>query len=283
MKCLFFSWLISLVVILAGCKDIGGPEETVVQTSDSLGNSSVVVTVNGQPIDETEIGVFETEFALQGGTKKLPRAKVIAELVNRELLRQVADEQNLADLPNIKAKLRAARRLVLSDAAIDVFLDDAQVSDADIKNEYDARVEAGSRLEIKARHILVKTEDKAAELIIELHNEGDFSKLAKSNSIGPSAVKGGSLGWFNPKKMVKPFAEAVSVLENGKFSEKPVKSRYGWHVILREDQREVAPPSLEKSKDRLAATLRRRMLKNYVLGLKQKAKIEMPKKESGKI
>lgn len=95
-------------------------------------------------------------------------------------------------------------------------------------------------VEYKARHILVKTKPEAQALIDKLRQGADFAQLAMEYSTGPSAPRGGDLGWFHASSMVKPFALVVQALEPGSFSPYPVKTRFGWHVILLEEIRDTS-------------------------------------------
>jgi peptidyl-prolyl cis-trans isomerase C len=92
-------------------------------------------------------------------------------------------------------------------------------------------------VEYKARHILVATSTEAEAIIDRLEQGEDFAELAKQESTGPSGPRGGDLGWFSASMMVPPFAQEVRSLEVGKFSRKPVQTRFGWHVVLVEEMR----------------------------------------------
>jgi peptidyl-prolyl cis-trans isomerase C len=99
--------------------------------------------------------------------------------------------------------------------------------------------------QIKARHILVETEDKAKGVIADLKKGGDFAALARERSTGPSASDGGKLGFFGRGQMVPAFEAAAFKLKKGAFTEIPVKTQFGWHVILVEDRKKSEAPSFE--------------------------------------
>ncbi len=90
--------------------------------------------------------------------------------------------------------------------------------------------------EIRARHILVKTQADARAVIQRLRRGEDFAAVAKEMSTGPSGPKGGELGYFRKGQMVKPFEAAAFALAKGEVSG-PVRTRFGWHVIKIEDRR----------------------------------------------
>ena len=137
-------------------------------------------------------------------------------------------------------------------------------TDAEILAEYEAQLEQSSDLQYKARHILVETQGEAQDLIAQLEEGADFQALAKEHSTGPSGPNGGDLGWFAPDQMVKPFADAVVALGNGAFTEAPVQTQFGWHVILREDSRENEPPTLESVRDAIKQRVEQTKFQDYM-------------------
>src|SRR2546430_8569212 len=104
--------------------------------------------------------------------------------------------------------------------------------------------------EVRARHILVETEDEAKAVVAELKKGADFAELAKAKSKDPGSADGGDLGYFTKDQMVPEFSEVAFKLEKGQLSD-PVKSQFGWHVIKVEDKRERQPPEYDKVKDQL--------------------------------
>lgn len=84
--------------------------------------------------------------------------------------------------------------------------------------------------EVRASHILVKTEEEAKNLYDEIKNGKSFSEVAKEQSLCPSGQNGGDLGYFGKGMMVKPFEDAAFTLEIGELSQ-PVKTQFGWHLI----------------------------------------------------
>ncbi|MDQ2695310.1 MAG: peptidyl-prolyl cis-trans isomerase [Pseudomonadota bacterium] len=129
--------------------------------------------------------------------------------------------------------------------------------------------------EYKARHILVESEDKAKSLIEDLNKGADFSELAKTNSTDSSAAGGGDLGWFTTDMMVQPFGATVAQLEKGKYTEAPVQTQFGWHVIVLDDVRDVTPPPLEELRPQISQMLQGRMINDYLAKLREKAQVEI--------
>ena len=131
--------------------------------------------------------------------------------------------------------------------------------------------------EYKARHILVEKEAEAKDIIARLKKDpGAFAKLAmeKSKDQG-SRASGGELGWFDPRRMVPEFGAALTKLEKGKFTLDPVKTQFGYHVILLEDSRPIQAPSLEEVKPQLSQQIQQQEVMKQIDALKANAKIEM--------
>lgn len=85
-------------------------------------------------------------------------------------------------------------------------------------------------IEVRASHILVKTEQEAQELYNEIKNGKSFAEIAQEKSLCPSGQNGGDLGFFGRGMMVKPFEDAAFNLEIGEISQ-PVETQFGWHLI----------------------------------------------------
>ncbi len=90
--------------------------------------------------------------------------------------------------------------------------------------------------EVRASHILVKTEEEANKLYDEINSGKDFAAVAEEVSLCPSGSRGGDLGYFGRGMMVKPFEDAAFELEPGVVS-KPVQTQFGWHLILVTDKK----------------------------------------------
>ena len=176
----------------------------------------------------------------------------------------------LGNAPDIKAQIELQRRAVLFNAFATDFFAQNQATEQEIFNTYEEQVAIAPPKEFKARHILVETQGAAIALIEELQNGADFVALAKEKSIGPSGPSGGDLGWFAAPAMVKPFSEAVAVLEDGAFTVAPVQTQFGWHVILREESRDGVPPPLDSVRDVLKQRVEQQKLQDFMSNLRAK-------------
>jgi len=216
---------------------------TVTNVALAGDDTKVVATVNGKNITEWTLKRYATQRGLPPGVLKgKQREALVQELVNRELIYQDAVKIGVDKTPAIRAEIEHQRVNIVASTMLDRSSDRFAVSDADMKKEYDARKGELGGKELKARHILLKNEADAKAVTAELDKGADFATLAGKKSTGPTAVNGGDLGWFSPRQMVKPFSEAAGKLKKGSYTKTPVKTQFGWHVILLEDTRQVNPP-----------------------------------------
>ena len=235
----------------------------------------VVATVNGKPISKAAFEILSEEVNERRGENKVPDDKILEELIKRELLSQEIAASGLLKDSKFAAKIENAQRMMLSQAAAEQFIETVQVSDEDLKKEYDDRVGPMQKTEYRARHILVDSEAEAKDIIAKLGKGEKFEALAKKFSKDPgSKDKGGELGWFNPQQMVEPFSNAVVALKNGETTKDPVQSQFGWHIITREESREQAPPPFDAVKDQLKSMVQTKKLQDKISALQAKAKID---------
>jgi peptidyl-prolyl cis-trans isomerase C len=147
------------------------------------------------------------------------------------------------------------------------------VKEEDIKAEYDKFKATASDKEYSAHHILVDKEEDAKAIIAQLKKGAKFEDLAKQSKDTGSAANGGDLGWSSPNSYVKPFADALIALKKGQFTETPVKSQYGYHVIRLDDERPAKIPTLDEVRPQITQSLQQKELEAYRTELMAKAKI----------
>ena len=241
------------------------------------GKQRVVATVNGRDINEWTLKRYAQQRGLPPGAVEGPqREALIEELINRELIYQNAVELGVDKTPAIQAEIEHQRINIIAGAMLNRSSDRFAVDDAAMKKEYESRLDELKGTEYKARHILVGSEHEAKALIEQLDKGADFAKLASEHSTGPSAMEGGELGWFRAEQMMKGFGEAVRNMKKGTYSKTPVRTDFGWHVILLEDQRDVEPPPYDSIREQIRVGLQNRMMQNYIADLRKDAKIEKP-------
>lgn len=252
----------------------------------------VAATVNGTAINDSRVDLMVKQGAAQGQPDSPElRAKIIENLTLQMIVSEEAVKKGLDKSPEVSDQLEMARQSILAGAFVQDYIKKNPVGDESLAAEYEKIKGTMAATEYKAGHILVKKESEAKDIIAKLNaNPKAFAALAKEKSADPgSKDNGGDLGWFDPRGMVPEFGAAVAKLEKGKFSEEPVKSDFGYHVILLEDTRQKQFPPLEEVKPMLEQQVQQQNLKKLLDELKSKAKItlsqptaaavEAPKKE----
>lgn len=231
--------------------------------------------VNNKPIPKEKVDEFVQVLVAQGrpDTPEL-RAAVRDELIARELFVQEAEKKGLTRSSEVQRQLDNARQEILIRAMIREYLTTNPVTDAEMQAEYDRlRTQVGEK-EYRPSHILVETEDEAKALIDELKKGAKFEELAKKSKDPGSAQSGGDLDWNTPGTFVKEFSDAMVALEKGRYTETPVKSQFGYHVIRLDDVREAQAPPLEQVRPQIQQELERNRVQQLQQDLRAKAKIQ---------
>lgn len=150
------------------------------------------------------------------------------------------------------------------------------VTDAEIKARYDKEIAAMPKQdEVRARHILVKTEDEAKAVIKDLDAGKDFAELAKEKSTDPNKSDGGDLGFFRKGQMVPEFEAVAFATPAGSYTKEPVKTQFGFHVIKVEEKRPVAPPTLDQVKDQVKQMVMRDNYMALLAKMRTAGKVEI--------
>jgi len=260
--------------LLTACNEEKSTSPATEAAAVTVAKEDAVAVVNGKYISKDALTKLENEISQRNQGQSFPKEKLLEELIQRELLVQEAVQKQLDKTAEYSKQLETVKSTLLTQAAVQNFLKSSPVTDADLEAEYNKNV-AASGTEYKARHILVKAEDEAKQIITELSAGSDFAELAKAKSTGPSGPQGGDLGWFAAGQMVAPFSEAVIALEDNKFTLEPVQTQFGYHVILREGSRSQTPPPFESIKEQIRPMLQRQKLQEFLSGLRTKAKVEV--------
>ena len=237
----------------------------------------VVATVNDISIMESDISGFDNTLPPQ--YKQVPYAQIRGQLVERmveqTLVADAARKQGLHKEPDIQQRIKAIQRSLLNEAYLSRIMK-AELTDAKIRDAYQKSIALQpKREEVRARHILVKTKAEADAIIAQLKKGGDFIKLAKEKSTGPSGKNGGDLGFFADGQMVPPFSKAAFALDEGQITETPVKTQFGYHVIKVEDRRVAGQANYEKASAKIRANMQDKIFGEIMNGLRAKAKIDI--------
>jgi peptidyl-prolyl cis-trans isomerase C len=235
----------------------------------------VVASVNGVAIttNDVEMAAEDLLAQLQSVPPKQRFQFLIEYLVERQLLAQAADKAKIASTDEYKRRLEYYSTKALRDSYFKTKIEPT-ISDDEAKKRYEEETaKITPEEEVRARHILVKTEKEAKEIAEELKKGGNFEEIAKAKSIGPSAPRGGDLGHFTKDKMVPEFSEVAFKLKKGQISA-PVKTNFGWHIIKVEDRRMQQLQEFDAIKSRIRNVLLRQKVTEIADTLRKNAKIE---------
>jgi peptidyl-prolyl cis-trans isomerase C len=235
----------------------------------------VVARVNGTDVRQSDLAMAEEDLGgnIPQMTPEAKREYLITFLADMLLVAKAAEAKKVADTNEFKQKIAYARTKLLMESYLQSEAK-AAVTDAELRKVYDEAIgQMKSEPEVRARHILVETEDEAKAVLAELKKGTDFAELAKAKSKDPGSADGGDLGYFTKDQMVPEFSEVAFKLEKGALSD-PVKSQFGWHVIKVEDKRNRQPPEFDKVKDQLESFVVRRQQSQLITKLRAEGKIE---------
>lgn len=248
-------------------------------------DSTNVAVVNGIPISQARMDyVVKAQLQQgQGQQKDSPefRQQVKEVLITREVLAQEAIRKGLDKGPEVQTQLDMAKQEFLIRAYFEDFVKNNSPTEEATKAEYE-RIKAeqtnnGGKLEYKARHILVKTEKEAKAIMASLNKTKgkNFAALAKQKSADTgSKASGGLLDWSDGSNYVPEFAAALTSLEKGAYSKEPVKTKFGYHIILLEDTRPIEFPPYEQVKDRVQQEMMKSLRDKKIEELRTAAKVE---------
>jgi peptidyl-prolyl cis-trans isomerase C len=239
-----------------------------------------IAVVNGKPVPKARVDAIVTQVqkqATQRGQQlppdldKLVRDKVVTD----EILSQEAERRGLAASADFKSQMEIARQSILIGLLSQDVEKKSAVSDAEVQAEYDKFKAQSSGTEYKARHILVEKEDDAKALIAQLKAGGNFAELAKKNSKDPgSAPNGGDLDFASPSSYVPEFSQALVALKKGEYTQVPVKTQFGYHIIMLEDTRAAQFPPLADVKPQIVQRLTQQKATAFRDELRAKAKTD---------
>lgn len=241
---------------------------------------TVLARVDGTPITEADLQVAaeDPSLNLPGVPEEQKRDLLLGYLVDLRVAARAAEAAKLAQGPDFDRRLAYAREKILLDLYLEPEIErevKRTVTPEAMRKLYDDTFsKAEPEAEVRARHILVETEEEARKAHARVKAGEDFAKVAGDLSKDPgSKAGGGDLGFFTRDRMVPAFAEAAFKLEPGQVSE-PVKSPFGWHVIKVEERRNKPAPTFEQVKDQVEAYLTRKAQQDVVLRLRNGAKVE---------
>jgi peptidyl-prolyl cis-trans isomerase C len=266
MTCLKPLLTIMAVAVLAACSQ---------NNSGGSAKSDAVAIVDGHVVSRNTFEQYAkgvTGKPAEDLTDK-ERADLLQALVQAEVIAAQADRDGIAALSETRAALDLSRLQILQRASRQAYLKDRQPSDEELHAEYDIQIAGLGTTEYRASQILLDTEDAAKKVIARLKAGGNFAQLAKTESVDArTRDKGGDLDWFRTGD--GPLVDVIKGLKKGEYTQEPVKTQYGYHVILVTDTRPLTPPSFAESKDQLMQLVEQKKFKAYADGLQAKANIK---------
>ncbi|MGE0845309.1 MAG: peptidylprolyl isomerase [Flavobacteriaceae bacterium] len=267
-----------LAMSAALAQDQNAQDQNAAQATEAapIDPARVVASVDGKEITEADVDAALED--LGDSVSQVPeerrRQYAATYLVDLELMSKAAREAGVDKDPDFTRRTRFLENKVLLEIHLNRIGEKATTDEA-AQKLYDRLVaEMPKEKEVRARHILVKTEDEAKEIAKQLADGGDFEAIAKEKSIDPgSGPDGGDLGFFTKDRMVPEFAEAAFAMEPGAVSE-PVETQFGWHIIKVEEVREKQPPAFADVKGQLLELVAQEAQRDAVLAARSAAKIE---------
>ena len=275
--------MIAVTLLVAGCGGEAQPPAASPPTPPAAKTpgGAVVATYAGKQLTSAEV-LAEME-RLPGPSRAYlaqPERKrqFVENLVLNDLLFAEAERQGYATDPEIERQVNDTRRRLAVQRLMREYQKPPEISDDEARRYYDENPTLYSTTQIAASHILVKDEAEARAIRAELERDPQrFAQLAREKSIDKSsAAKGGELGRFGQGRMVPDFERVAFALARGEISQ-PVKTQYGWHVILVTERQDGERKPFDQVKDQIKATLRNKALQESVQGrmeaLKQQANL----------
>ncbi|MDF1748229.1 MAG: peptidylprolyl isomerase [Alphaproteobacteria bacterium] len=249
---------------------VGGFTCAAAMPSLAQSDDKTVAVVNGDPIKQSELVRFFQDLPkeVQGAGMQGIYPLLLEEVIGRHVIAEKARAAGVQKDPELQERLKQVENELLYNYYV-IKEAEKQVDDAAVRARYDELVaQQPQGQEIDVSHILVDTEEEAKEIIKEITAGKDFAELAKERSKDPgSASNGGSYGWSRKGQYVKPFEDAAFSLEPNTFTSEPVKTQFGWHIILVKDKRDIQPPAFEE----VAPRIREQLAETKVRGIIQEA------------
>ncbi len=236
---------------------------------------STLVTVNGKPIPRARADAMMATLISQGQPESEELDKIVRDgVVRLEILSQAAAKKGTDRAADVQAAMTLASQNVLVNAYLEEFSKSHPITDAEVRKEYEAiRAVLGDK-EYRIRHIMLDDEDAAREAIARLGKGERFEDLARILSRDQDTkAHGGDLGWASPAAYVPSMARAIVMLEKGQYTDQPVHSAVGWHVIRLEGVRYARIPSFEEVRGELVGRLREQAVQKHIDDLVKAAKV----------
>ncbi|HUW99218.1 MAG TPA: peptidylprolyl isomerase [Acidiferrobacter sp.] len=260
--------VLALTALLSGCHHY-----------ENIDKSQILATVNGERITEQDYRDYLRARDLQEPPLTRNRQSkqiILNELINRVILAQAALKRGLNRRPDVYVALKEDRENILARAMLKHYLAHHHVSSKELHALYQKEILGAPHREYEARHILVATKAEAQRILRELHHGARFSVLARRDSLDvPSGRKGGGLGWFSASDVLPSFYHALVQLHVGEVSPKPIKTRFGWHIVQLQAERPYTPPPFSAVREQLYRSAEQRDVDDMMATMRSKSQIHL--------
>jgi peptidyl-prolyl cis-trans isomerase C len=253
------------------------PAAAAPAATEAVDPEAVVARVGDETITEKDLEMLRE--ALESQLSNIPadqqRGVLVDTLVSMELLAKAGRDAGMEQTPEFQSQLDFLTLQALRNAYVEKNIVNA-VTDAEMQQAYQELVvsQHTPEQEVHARHILVEKKEDAERIIGELKAGGSFEELAKQSK-DPSGQNGGDLGFFSAGQMVPEFETAAFALEPGQFTQEPVETQFGWHIIKVEEKRMSEPPTLAQVEAELRTYLVRQKFETVLTDLRDKYQVEI--------
>ncbi len=234
----------------------------------------VAATVNGDKILVKDVDKAIEVLGVKGAAADQVKPEVLNQIINEKLIEEAIVKAKIGESEEYKKRLEVLKLQLQRQVFLEEQIKD-KIGDKQVKAEYEKFVKQNKgKTEIRARHILVPSEEEAKQVIKDLDAGADFTELAKKRSSDPSSQRGGDLGYFLKEEMVEEFSKEAFSLKTGSYSKAPVKTQFGFHVIKVEEKREREVPKYEQVAEAIRQQLGNQALQQMIEGLRAKADIK---------
>jgi peptidyl-prolyl cis-trans isomerase C len=260
--------------------DVPGPAvqtERLGTALDTMGRGNpVLARVDGREIRWSDVAASARDLPAdyQGRFETILPA-LLGRLIDRQLLADAGRAAGLADDPDVQQQVRKFEDRAVSEAFVAKKVSETIDNDA-LRARYEAyRRDLAGRAEVRARHIQLNSREDALAVIAELDQGADFAALARARSVAPTAAQGGDMDYFSRESMAPEFAELAFRLKVGEYSQAPLHTAFGWHIVKVEDRREQTPRSFFEMRDELRQAAAKKLLDGMLADMRRAARIEL--------
>ena len=262
--------LAATAALLTGCAatDLGDGNG-----GGDINRADAAAIVNGEAIPRAAV---QRVLAANPSLADDPRGQAIAlnTLINREIVLQEARRQNLRDDPRVDQAIAAATEEILVNALLNQYLRSNPIDETAVRNRYQEMVSGMPNREFRLRHIVLPSQEEAAQVLDRLRGGASFGSLLSRSLDRRSAARGGELGWVSPLALSPSLTRELLNARTGQYLGPVQLGPGGWSIIQLQDTRRASPPEIAEIADEIRNQLRQETLQQYLRQLREQAEIE---------